>query len=222
MSNRCHLYNGNAIVPHDRVGHDESLIATGPPPRRFVSIWVSRMFMVLVLAAGGLALTNFASDVDKKDQNLADGDQPEAGIIVRSEVLHIWLPPALIELANRQPSSGVMRTHEDLKQFLERRGQEKVWYAMTTRGHQANGNSIDMPFVRQPYSEPNSFPEFLHILAVATENSSDEATDEFSSALVHVLPEESVTFDFRNVMAELQRHPYSLAGLDRRADSRGP
>jgi hypothetical protein len=179
------------------------------------------MFMVLVLAAGGLALTDFASDVDKKDQNLADGDRPGAGIIVRSEVLHIWLPPAFVEWATRQPSSGVMRTHEDLKRFLERRGQEKLWYATTTRGHQANGNSVDLPLVRQPYSEPNSFPEFLEILAVAAEDSSDEATDKFSSASVHVLPEESIMIDFRDVMAELRRHPCSLAGLERRGDSGG-
>jgi hypothetical protein len=221
MSNRDHLHNGNAIVPHGPVGHDECVVATGPSPRRFVSIWASRMFMVLVLTAGGLALTDFASDVDKRDQNLADGGQPEAGIIVRSEVLHIWLPPAFVEWATRQRSSGVMRTHEDLKRFLERRGQEKLWYAMTARAHQANGNSVDMAVVRQPYSEPNSFPEFLHILAVATENSSDEATDKLSSASVHVLPEESMKCEIRDVMAELQRNPYALVGPERRGDSGG-
>jgi hypothetical protein len=57
---------------------------------------------------------------------------------------------------------------------------------------------------------------------VATENSSDEATDELSSTSVHVLPEESMKCESRDVMAELQRHPYSLAGLERRGDSRGP
>ena len=79
MSKLAHVYNGNAIVPQDRVGHDECVVATGPSPRRFVSIWASRMFMVLVLTAGGLALTDFASDVDKRDQNLADAGQPEPG-----------------------------------------------------------------------------------------------------------------------------------------------
>jgi hypothetical protein len=222
MANQAHPIEADAIVPHDRVGHDESLIATDPPPRRFVSIWASRIFMVLVLAAGGMALTDFTSDGDKKDQNLADGDQPGAGIIVRSEVLHIWLPPAFVEWATRQPSSGVMRTHEDLKRFLELRGEEKLWFAMTVRAHQTNGNSLDMPVVRQPYSEPILFPQFLDILAVAAENSSDDATDNFSSASVHVLPEKSMKCERWEVMAELQRHPYSLDGLDRRADSRGP
>ena len=221
MANQAHPIEADAIVPHDRVGHDESLIATDPPPRRFVSIWASRIFMVLVLAAGGMALTDFTSDGDKKDQNLADGDQPGAGIIVRSEVLHIWLPPAFVEWATRQPSSGVMRTHEDLKRFLERRGQEKLWYATTTRGHQANGNRVDLPLVRQPYSEPNSFPEFLEILAVANENSSDEATDKFSSASVHVLPEQSMKCEIRDVMAQLQRNPYALVGPERREESGG-
>jgi hypothetical protein len=92
---------------------------------------------------------------------------------------------------------------------------------MTARAHQANGNSVDMAVARQPYSEPNSFPEFLHILAVATENSSDEATDEFSSASVHVLPEESMKCEIRDVMAELQRNPYALVGPERRGESGG-
>jgi hypothetical protein len=221
MSNQAHPIEADAIEPHDRVGHDESVVATGPLERRFVSIWASRIFMVLVLAAGGMALTDFASHVDKKDQNLADADQAGAGIIVRSEMLHIWLPPTFLEWATCHASSEVMRTHEDLRRFLEIRGKEKLWYAMTTRAHQTNGEFVDLPFVRQPYNEPTLFPQFLAILAVATENSSDEATDELSSTSVHVLPEESKC-ESRDVMAELQRHPYSLAGLERRGDSRGP
>jgi hypothetical protein len=206
---------GRSIFPDDRAAQDEFDFTSDRLPARLVSIWGSKIFMVLVFAAGAMGLTYFASVMSKKDQNLADGDQGGAGIIVRLELLHIWLPPALIELVEREPSSGAIRTHEELKRFLDHLGRQNLWYALTARGHQANGELVDLPFVRQPYKEHVLFPEFLKILAMAAENS----TDEFSSASVHVLTEEIARCEIRDVMAELKRNPYSLVGLDRRGDS---
>ena len=212
---------GRSIVPHDRAERDEFVFAPGRLPARVVSRWGSKIIMVLVVAGGAMRLTHFASAVSKMDQNVADGNQAGSGIIVDFEVLHIWLPPTFLELANRQSPSGVLLAHEDLQRFLEVRCQEKLWYAMTTRGHLANGEIVDLPLVRQPYNEPSSFPLFQKILAAAAQNPFDDPTDEFSSASIHVLTDELVKCEIRDVMAELKRNPYALVGLEHRRDFEG-
>jgi hypothetical protein len=216
---RARGHKGETSFSHHRARHDESEFAARLSPGRFISTWGSTLFVALVIGAGATGLTQFASSESKEAQNFAEGDQAGAGMIVRSDVLHIWVPPALIELVERQESSGVIRNHEDLKRFLELRGQEKLWYAMTTRGCQANGDLVDLSLVRRPYDEPTSFPLFQKILAAAAQNPFDDATDEFSSASIHVLTAELAKCEIRDVMAELKRNPYSLVGLERRGDS---
>ena len=211
----------DAIDSDNRTSQDKPVVSESRLPLRLVSSWGSTVLMAFVIAGGMLGLTRFACHLSQKDQTLATAFEGGGGIIVRSEVLHIWLPPTLIELAKCQLSSGVIRTHDDLKQFLELRGQEKLWYAMTRRAHQSNGEIVDMPFVRQPYREPDSFGEFLMTLAEAAANSSDGAPEGLSSGSFHLLTEEFVKCEVRDVMAELKRHPYSLVGLERREDSGG-
>src|SRR5258708_1550238 len=92
-------HNGRPMLPHDRAEQGEFDFTSDRLPARLVSTWGNKILMVLVVAAGAMGLTCFASHVSKKDQSLADGDQFSAGTIVRSEVLHIWLPPSLIEMA---------------------------------------------------------------------------------------------------------------------------
>jgi hypothetical protein len=220
MAIQSKVHTCKSIAPLDRDVRDGFVFPAGPSPGQFVSIWGNKIVMMIVVAAGIVGLCRFAFHVNLHDQKLAMADQACAGTIVRSEVLHVWLPPTFIEFAQHQPSSGAPRTHKAFKRVLALRGWEALWYAITTRAYMANGDFIDLPFVRQPFSEPGLFPEILEILAVITEDSCAEATNKFSSASVHVLTEESMKREIRDVMAELQRNPYSLVGLEHRADSR--
>ncbi len=147
------------------------------------------IFMVFAIAAAVMGLIRFATQVSEQDQTLADADQPGGGIIVRSEMLHVWVSPTLVDLAKRQAESGEIQTHEDLRGFLELRSQIKLCYVVTMRGHQVDGNFADMPFVRQPYNDAEHFFEFLDVLAAVAENSWDEPTDLFSTVSVHIVPE---------------------------------
>lgn len=178
--------------------------------------------MVFMIGAGMMGLTRFAFHVSKQGQNLAPADRPGAGIIVRSEVLRIWLHPTLIELATRQSQSEVIRTHEDLRRVLELRGQKNLWYAVTIRGHRVDGDFVDILFLRQPYTEPRLFPEFLEILATTVGNSAGATTDDFSTASVHILPEDLVKLELRDAIAELQSDPAALVNPEPRGDSGGP
>jgi hypothetical protein len=207
MSIRRRAQSGKSIVPRNRFEEDESVDMAARSPRLFVSIWESTVFIVFVTAAGALGLTRFASHVGGQDQDLASSDQPGGGIIIRSEVLRVWLPPALLELAKREPPVGTIRNHEAFRRFLEIRRQEKVWYAIAVRGYQANGDIVDMPFVRRPYGEPRQFPELLEMLAIATVNSSGDPMDKPSTTLVSPVPERLLRRDPLDAIAELLDDP---------------
>ena len=86
-------------------------------------------------------------------------------MIVRSEVIHLWLPEVLVDPARREFPALVARTHQELKKALERRGQEDLSYAITVRGHQANHGAADISFIRYPYREPENLQELIDVLA---------------------------------------------------------
>ena len=147
------------------------------------------IFMVFAIAAGVMGLIRFATQVSIQNQKLADDDQPGGDIIIRSEMLHVWVSPTLVDLAKYQAESGEIRTHKDSRRFLELRSQIKLCYVVILRGHQVDGNFVDMPFVRQPYNDAEHFPEFLDVLAAVAENSWGEPTDLLSTVSVHIVPE---------------------------------
>ncbi len=56
--------------------------------------------MGIVIAVGLVALTGLASQVTRQDQQLELASSPGSGIVVRSDVLALWLPRSMFELAN--------------------------------------------------------------------------------------------------------------------------
>ena len=201
MSIHRYGYDDKAIFPHDRAEPGTRGLASGQSPRRLVSIRGSNIFMASLMAAATMGLTRFAGHLSTHDQSVADRNQPGAGIIVGSEVLDIWLPPVFIELANDEELSDLLRTHDDLRRFLELRDQKSVRYALTVRGHLANGTFVDMRFVRQPYDKPSLFPEFLETLAMAPGRQSGEPGVDVAGPSVHVWPQGS----FSRIRESLER-----------------
>ena len=144
------------------------------------------------LATGGfdgtIHLWTFRSPSD--DSQALDA-RAGAGIIVRSRVLRVWLPKALTELARRQFQSLLaIRTHDELRQFLEGVDQKEFWYALTVRSDQVNGAIEDLTLIRWPYTDPEHFGEFAAVLALADGNLPADQTVDFSTATVHFLAED--------------------------------
>ena len=140
-------------------------------------------------------------------KQLEPADRPGSGIIVRSELLRLWLPQTLTELAKRQSQFRVVRTHEELQRFLELQDRKDLWYALTMRGHQVNGDFVDITFIRWPYDDPLHFPELLEILATAAGNPPRDPDADFSTASVHIIANDSLNREPREVIAELLGHP---------------
>jgi hypothetical protein len=184
------------IAPHGADGTEEAALAAGRSPRRLLTIWGEKVIMTLVIVAATMGLTRFATHVSRQAQGLAPDGGPGAGTVIRTEVLHLWLPQTLLEQAKHRP----------LQQFLERQGQEKLWYALTTRGHQQNGGFADITMIRRPCDDPPHLSELLDILATAGGNPPSDPNLDYSKAAVHIIAEEMANREPREVIAELLGH----------------
>jgi hypothetical protein len=203
MSIYHHEHNRRLVAPLDRAQLGEAVLATARSLKRLVPKWGSEIFLGFLIAAAAMGLASFATHVSKQDQKLADADKPGEGMLLRIEIVRVWLPSALVELVKHEPPTGVIRTHEDLRRLLELRGQENVWYAMNVRGYHDDGLIVVIPYVRRPYSEPQFFPELLEILAKAAGNSPGDPTDRFMATVVSLLPESFLKRDPRDAAADL-------------------
>jgi hypothetical protein len=159
--------------------------------------------MILVFAAGVMVLAGVSAHVARRTQEVEPANQPGAGIIVRTDVLRLWLPQEVTELSKRQSQSLVVRTHEELQRFLELQDRRRLWYALTIRGHQLNGKVVDLKFIRWPYGDPRHFPEFLDILATAAGHPPRDPNTDYSKASVSIIAQEVTKREPHAVMAEL-------------------
>ena len=115
-------------------------------------------------------------------------DAPGSGLIVRSEVIHLWLPESLVDLAQREPPALVTRTHHELIKALNRRGPQNLWYAITVRAYLANNRSEDMSFIRHPYRQFDHLQELTDIVATVVGIPPRHLAADYSAAVVHIMP----------------------------------
>jgi hypothetical protein len=149
---------------------------------------VGNLMIVVVLATTAIGLTQFDALAPRPSSALEFSDPPGSGVIVRSEVIHLWLPEILVDPARHEFPAPVARTHQELKKALERQKQENLWYAITVRGHQANYGAADISLIRYPYREPEHFQELMDVLATVAGSPPCHPSADYSAAIVHIMP----------------------------------
>jgi hypothetical protein len=192
-----------AITSLGVAGSEEPSSFTGRFTRRFRAVMGGNTRMTIVIAMALAGLTRFASHVTRQAQECESAVNGELKIIVRQEVLRLWLRQPLTELAKSQTWSRFARTHEEMRRYLERRHQRDQWYALTIRSYQPNGEFDDITYVRHPYYDIIHFHEWLDILAMAVGNPPYHPTWDFSRASVYVIKDEYLDREPREVMVEL-------------------
>jgi hypothetical protein len=203
MSMYCHDQSGSSIIPNDHSGRNARAIVAAGPARRLVTIWGSNTLTLIVFVAGATSLASFAFHIGGQDQEFANADGTNSRVFIHMEVRRVWLPRALADLATHEAPPGAFLTHNDLARHLKLRGQEKVWYAVIVRGHDAEGGFVDIPIVRRPYNEPDLFRELLKILAIATGKPTDEPNNWLATASIGLVPDRLLERDPRDAVAEL-------------------
>jgi hypothetical protein len=154
------------------------------PKRLVVRQSINGLMLGLIgaLAIGSAWLDGRAS---RSSRALGANEPPGTGISVGTRVIDLWLPQTLIELAVHQPEPWRRRVQTELRNSLDRGGQNRLWYALTMRSLQANGAAVEITFIRRPCpTDAESFAEFLDVVATAAGN----PPEKYADAAVRILP----------------------------------
>ena len=154
------------------------------------------------MAASAVGLHSLTFQVSRSNHMSQSTERPVEIEFDRVEVLCIWIPKTLEELAKNPSRSAVTRTHKEFKRFLERQHQEGVWYALNSRAHQRDGGFIDFTHIKHPYSDLFFFPEMEQVLAATAGHPRDTPMVEFSNASIVVISDELLNRDPHQVMSE--------------------
>ena len=163
-----------------------------------------------IFAAGVLALAMIPVPEARDAQEPGAASSPGAGIIVRAEPIRLWIPRALFELGQTQPRCRVINSHSELRRALERENLKHLWYAVTMRAYQANGEILDITLTRRPFDDADYFAQLQDILA-ATQNAASAAGSSSSPVSIHIIPQEYECREPLKVMAQMLSQPLQPA-----------
>jgi hypothetical protein len=168
-------------------------------------LWVRSLLMRMTVATGAIGLAWCGIQAAQQDRMVGSANAIDLAGYARFKVLRIWLPRSLDEIARGPTSYALTHTHSEFQRFLAARNQKDLWYALTARAYQRNGEYSDCTYVRYPYKESLYFLELLEVLAVAAGNSSPSGMAEFQESSVTVMPDEMLECDSRQVMCAFVR-----------------
>lgn len=162
--------------------------------------------MTILFGSAVLGLVGLGHNSTRIDPPLDVDDGRDGGTVVRWEVVHLWVPESLQQLADRQSGHEAVRSHEELRRLLERCHQQRLRYAVTSRSHQVDGDHADITFIRHPYEDWPHFQEFLDVLArLNGARQSRGIVADIAVASVHILPEATFDLEPADLYSELQK-----------------
>jgi hypothetical protein len=128
-----------------------------------------------------------------------------SGIIVKSEVIVIWMPRALHDLARHRAGPPVDRCPEELQTYLGPNHWRTGWYALRYRCHQVNGESTEITQIRRLSEAADHLDELEDVMAAAA--GSPPRYEAFSHARVKSIPDTLQAVDPREAITELMADP---------------
>jgi hypothetical protein len=158
------------------------------PPAALFRRLAGNLMIVVVLVTTAIGLTPFDAVAPRPGAAPEFSDPPGSGLIVRSEVIRLWLPETLVDPARHELPALAAPTRQELKKFLERRGQENLWYAITVRAHLANHRAEDTSFIRYPHRQPEHLSELADVLTAVAGSRCPHPSADYSAAIVQILP----------------------------------
>jgi hypothetical protein len=128
---------------------------------------------------------------------------PGSGIVVRSEVIAIWMPRVLRDLAMQNNGPPVALAPEALEAYLARKGWRPAWYALSYRAHQVNGKFAETTQIRRLSEASDHIDELDAVMATAAGKPPRFEGGDFSHARVEVIPESLQAVDPREAITRL-------------------
>ncbi len=128
--------------------------------------------------------------------------KPEpSGITVRSEILTIYAPKALIDFAKAHPE---ITTNDELVRLI-REAKLNVWFATGTRLHQANGFFTEILIWYRPGERPECFYDAKAVLLTLAGNRPGPGTVAYRNAKTEVIDDAMMEMEPAEVLRQLLR-----------------
>jgi hypothetical protein len=134
-------------------------------------------------------------------------DPPRSGIVVRTEVTAVWIPRALLDVAQGEAGASVFCSPETAHAELKRRGLNDAWYALSYRSYQVNGGSGEITQIRHLSEAANHLDELQAVMARAAGRPHRFESAIFSHAKVEVIPDTLQALDPREAITRLMADP---------------
>ena len=159
---------------------------------------VERLMMALCTLMGAAGLFLFGRHV----WNAGAPQTDASGVAIRSEVLTIYAPKALIDFAKAHPE--ITRNDELVR--LIREAKLNVWFATVTRLHQANGFFTDIPIWYRPGERPNCFYDARAVLLTLAGNRPGPGTAAYRNAKTEVIDDAMMEMEPVEGLRQLLTH----------------
>jgi hypothetical protein len=140
---------------------------------------VQRLILTLCALIGATGLFLFGRHV----WNTSAPQTEPSGITVRSEILTIYAPKALIDFAKAHPE---ITTNDELVRLI-RETKLNVWFAIVARYHEANGNFADVPIWYRPGERPECFDNAKAVLLTLAGNRPVPGTVTYTNATTEII-----------------------------------
>ena len=134
-------------------------------------------------------------------------DSPGSGIILRFEVVALWIPRVLHDMAQVQAGAPVFLSPEAVHTELKRRGLNDAWYALTYRGQQANGEFVVITQIRRLSEAADHLDEIQAVMATTAGRPRQFEDPVFPLARVKVIPDTLQAVDPRDAVTRLIAEP---------------
>ena len=151
------------------------------------ALWSETMIGALVIgAAVGLAVLAFhPSNRGTAGEQL---DIPGSGITIRGELVDVWMPESLLELVRADSAIPGPLDREKSRLQLNRERGGTLWYALTHRLDQRNGQATQITTIRYPCRPPLDFETFCELVEQIRISRSQHERSNVSTPAVHIIP----------------------------------
>jgi hypothetical protein len=159
---------------------------------------VERLITALGALIGAAGLFLFGRHV----WNASVPQTEPSGITIRSEILTVYAPQALIEFAKAHPD---IATNDELVRLI-REAKLNVWFATVTRLHQANGFSTDIPIWYRPGERPECFDIAKAVLLALAGNPPRLGIMDYTNARTEVIDDAMMEMEPAERLRQLLTH----------------
>jgi hypothetical protein len=159
---------------------------------------VERLIMALCALIGVAGLCLFGRHV----WNAGAAQQEPPGITVRSEMLTIYAPQALIDFAKAHPE---IATNDELVRLI-REAKLNVWFATVARNHQADGFSTEIPIWYRPGERPEFFDSVKAVVLTLAGNRPGPGTLDSTKVRIEVIEDAMMEMEPMEGLRQLLTH----------------